>query len=627
MMTTMPPPEKPPSVPKGAVLKTWEPHVIIPLWKGAGRDDVPYTDTLPGYLPCPVLSQLKESALQQKKDVALESFVSKLLREESMESIAMLATFETILSSQEDAEDWKNILEESSSSASSADDEEVDMSLLVEGWPHIQEIVSWNTCSKMYRRIYSRLHMVTLPHPLTEFAKESLLQMPEKDFEQAVRGASERRWIPKYTRNRLQASQLLLDYVASLPSRKVGVLLENPCLKATTAPVLPQSCVPSAALELTASSTGLRFSMLSLYDSTMREEEFTVSTRPPSGQCGCLRCQYGRDPQAHHSSLQPDRVENLQRLAHSLFLQDEKYNEAKKLYQLCHDTLPSDRVREKAEMWHAMGAVELTRHEFVKAQRHWRDGKEYATAHSEISLQLEKQQAYSYWNPLPSGDGGDDDSPKNQPRRTDYETISPRRLFVTSNMITPDTCQQLIEWAEEFGSNGGWTTSRHYAVPTNDIPVHRVPKILDWFQQWMNTHVQALLRDQFQTHRRFYVHDAFLVRYSAAAKSRFLPLHYDESTHSMVLALNDDFEGGGTYFYNVDQTIAPGTTGSLVTFRGNQLLHGGNVVTQGVRYILAVFMYLDDDTCSDEKGSSGHASKRQKILGEESAGGFSFGFF
>ncbi len=299
-------------------------------------------------------------------------------------------------------------------------------------------------------------------------------------------------------------------------------------------------------------------------------------------------------------------MEQTIRLAHYLFQHEEKYSQAKEIYKTCHDQCTSE--SEKADLWHAMGAVELTRHQFIKAQTHWRDGSHYATAHPGIALQLEKQKAYGYWNPLPVTES----------YSVAYDTISPKRLFVAPNMISPQLCQQLIRWAEDVPD---WTTARHYAVPTNDVPVHLVPNLLNWFQNWISTTCQALLREQFSTTRRFFVHDAFLVRYQASAKSRFLPLHYDESTHSMVLALNDNFQGGGTYFHSVDQTISA-STGSIVSFRGNQLLHGGNVVTKGSRYILAVFLYLDDDTCCETEP----LSKRRKVL-EESENGFSFNFF
>merc|ERR1712238_29608 len=94
--------------------------------------------------------------------------------------------------------------------------------------------------------------------------------------------------------------------------------------------------------------------------------------------------------------------------------------------------------------------------------------------------------------------------------------------------------------------------------------------------------------------QRFYVHDAFLVRYDATASNHFLPLHYDESTHSCVCSLNDDFDGGGSYVYNLKTSIIP-PTGGMVSFLGNQCLHGGSPVTNGFRFILAIFLYLDDD--------------------------------
>ena len=100
----------------------------------------------------------------------------------------------------------------------------------------------------------------------------------------------------------------------------------------------------------------------------------------------------------------------------------------------------------------------------------------------------------------------------------------------------------------------------------------------------------------------------------------------------MVLALNDNFEGGGTYVYNLDKTVTP-RQGSLVSFAGNRLLHGGNVVTKGVRYILAVFMYLDKDV-DGWKGDQFNTSVSQRRSLHETfreakrqkTSGFSFGF-
>jgi hypothetical protein len=65
-------------------------------------------------------------------------------------------------------------------------------------------------------------------------------------------------------------------------------------------------------------------------------------------------------------------------------------------------------------------------------------------------------------------------------------------------------------------------------------------------------------------------HAAFVVKYEYAAKQRHLPLHTDQSTISLTIALNgqtqtqnpDDsnnskatYEGGGTYFEAINETI------------------------------------------------------------------------
>ena len=333
-----------------------------------------------------------------------------------------------------------------------------------------------------------------------------------------------------------------------------------------------------------------------------------------------------------------------QRLAHSYFHQ-EKFGKAMLLYQQCHrycvlssyadfnkevtTTKMNNSTKEttmellawtEADLWHTMGAVLLSQRKFAGAQQLWKDGSSrYKNRHKELSEQLESQRVYQYF----------DSEPQHCRLITNslcYETIQPsdrqlmhnvtndttQSVFFASKIIDVPTCQQLIQFALDYAlNNGGWTTSRHYSVPTTDLPIHQVPKLLEWFQAWMPQVLFPLLRDQFgidddddaeqqqQQHRRFYVHDAFLVRYEATASNCFLPLHYDESTHSCVVALNDDFEGGGSYMYSLNQTIAP-STGGMISFLGNQVLHGGTPVVSGQRYILAIFLYLDKDLSSNK---------------------------
>lgn len=131
---------------------------------------------------------------------------------------------------------------------------------------------------------------------------------------------------------------------------------------------------------------------------------------------------------------------------------------------------------------------------------------------------------------------------------------------------------------------------------------------------------------------------AFIVKYEHAAKQRHLPLHTDQSILSLTIALNSadnsidmsssnnsktldetaideistkgvsvndasaevTFSGGGTYFESLKATIVP-SQGSLVVFPG-ELSHGGKMITGGVRYIIALFLYIYEE---EQEGGGG----------------------
>jgi hypothetical protein len=138
-----------------------------------------------------------------------------------------------------------------------------------------------------------------------------------------------------------------------------------------------------------------------------------------------------------------------------------------------------------------------------------------------------------------------------------------------------------------------FTICRHYAVPTTDIPVHSIPSLKDWFCTLLRDRIFPLLAKQFCASRtstcncarssssstsssssvKWRVHDAFVVKYSHMAQ-RHLPVHADQSTHSLTIALNgsDCFEGGGTFFVHLDKALKP-EAGHVLSFNGN-LLHG-----------------------------------------------------
>jgi len=56
------------------------------------------------------------------------------------------------------------------------------------------------------------------------------------------------------------------------------------------------------------------------------------------------------------------------------------------------------------------------------------------------------------------------------------EARGTHRIYEAPGLFTPAECAEAIDLAEAHtAEQGGWTTARHYSVPTTDIPIHEVP--------------------------------------------------------------------------------------------------------------------------------------------------------
>ena len=309
------------------------------------------------------------------------------------------------------------------------------------------------------------------------------------------------------------------------------------------------------------------------------------------------------------------------------------------------------------EAWHALGAIALMDHEFVQAQFIWdhahqqrqqhqqtsRDETNHSSIPKGLQLQWDKLQAYQYLDRATASL-----SPQSSTGSLVEQVVQPWVYRSRTAVVSSESCRQVLEWATVGG--GAWTRERHYAVPTCDIAVHTVPPLLDWYQSWFRKTLEPLLRQAFlpphgnsnTDHQPcFYTHDAFVVKYTAREETAnedkdetnqtsnnnndntYLPIHVDESTHSIVLALNDGYEGGGTFVVaNEDDTrddcVIRLETGQVLCFRGDLVRHGGEPVTRGTRYILAAFLYYDTTSRDDleqqqqqVEGSTNRASSQR----------------
>ena len=84
--------------------------------------------------------------------------------------------------------------------------------------------------------------------------------------------------------------------------------------------------------------------------------------------------------------------------------------------------------------------------------------------------------------------------------------------------------------------------------------------------------------------------DLFVCKYEPGGQAE-LPAHVDDSLLSFIVQLSDGFEGGGTWFAGLGQSM-PIDKGH-VCCHASGVLHGGHPITSGVRYILVAFVIVE----------------------------------
>ena len=79
-----------------------------------------------------------------------------------------------------------------------------------------------------------------------------------------------------------------------------------------------------------------------------------------------------------------------------------------------------------------------------------------------------------------------------------------------------------------------------------------------------------------------------------------------QRTATMIMYLNDDFEGGHTCFQHLGLTVQPKRGSALVYYYtpAEPLLHCGEAVVSGTKFILNAFVRNGEFTLADRKSVS-----------------------
>ena len=182
--------------------------------------------------------------------------------------------------------------------------------------------------------------------------------------------------------------------------------------------------------------------------------------------------------------------------------------------------------------------------------------------------------------------------------------------------------EEYLRDPDDFKHRNGWLTNRHKIYATTDMEVIYVPYLSNYLYNLIYTKIIPLFEERFAAPPNMLgIDEAFIVKYDTSGQRGLVP-HTDASDFSFVLTLNDEFEGGNTFFCNCNtsgagrpltslveeefaekcidgQTRAP-VAGSIAIFNA-QNEHFGAQVVSGTRYILTGFLGLGgNEYCSNK---------------------------
>ena len=161
-------------------------------------------------------------------------------------------------------------------------------------------------------------------------------------------------------------------------------------------------------------------------------------------------------------------------------------------------------------------------------------------------------------------------------------------------LFTKRFCDEIIAMTEELDN---WTYSRHEHYPTTDVLLQDIGmneiynRVLDEVIRPLAIHIWKLEGKSWNKVNS----ENFLARYLPDAQSH-LSLHHDHSHLSLVLKLNDEFDGGGTYFPKYGLLSNPERVGTA-TLHPGQITHrhGARPIYSGRRYITVSFITNNGD--------------------------------
>ena len=162
---------------------------------------------------------------------------------------------------------------------------------------------------------------------------------------------------------------------------------------------------------------------------------------------------------------------------------------------------------------------------------------------------------------------------------------------VIKNVLTPQETKIILNESINYAKLHKWQLKRHYDYPTTDNEITQNWKSYKILKNKCDNIIFKNIEQLFYlVSNKLTIDEFFVCKYNGNDnnKQNNLEFHVDNYEFSFVIALNDDFKGGGTIFKSSNEIIKL-KTGDCLIFCG-QTKHGGNKVTMGTRYIVSGFL-------------------------------------
>ena len=149
-------------------------------------------------------------------------------------------------------------------------------------------------------------------------------------------------------------------------------------------------------------------------------------------------------------------------------------------------------------------------------------------------------------------------------------------------------CEEIIKLAETANC---WTEKRHEFYPTTDMLLNTIG-MNDIYEAVLEEFIYPFAIESWALEGKTWEKlkgENFLIKYIPEQQAH-LSFHHDWSLFTSLAVLNDEFEGGGTYFKR-QKLCVKGDVGSVNIHPGNIThKHGARPITSGLRYVIVSFV-------------------------------------